>query len=141
MNNYWETNYRAGQQGFHEFTYSLLPHGEFSEPATDRFAAGIAQPLLVLPVDPNTPQTTFPVRIDAAATVVTALKTAGDGHSYFLRLFNPGGSNDTVTLISSDDRTLAVYLSDMREIRLERVSESFELGPYEIVNILIDVSR
>jgi alpha-mannosidase len=137
MNNYWETNYRAGQDGFHEFHYSLQPHAGFNEAQADRFAAGVAQPLVVLPVDPDTPRTTFPVRIEAASTVVTSLALADDGDGYFLRLFNPSDTEDTVVLRSQDDRELTVYRSDGGQQKLERISDALPLGQYEIVTLRI----
>ncbi|NIN11431.1 MAG: glycosyl hydrolase family 38, partial [Gemmatimonadales bacterium] len=36
MNNYWETNYRAGQEGAHELRYSITPHLAFDEAAAER---------------------------------------------------------------------------------------------------------
>jgi hypothetical protein len=48
MNNYWETNYRAGQEGFHAFRYVLRPHGRFDEADTERLAIEVARPLVVV---------------------------------------------------------------------------------------------
>ena len=141
MNNYWETNYRAGQEGFHEFRYSLLPHAKFNESEADRFAAGIAQPLLVVPVDPTTTHSTFPMRVEAAASIVTSLAFASDGDSYRVRLFNPSGFDDEVMLHPRGEREWAIYLSDMAEERIERSTAPITLAPYEIVTLLIEVLR
>jgi hypothetical protein len=48
MNNYWETNYRAGQEGPHAFRYVLRPHGRFDEADTERMAIEVARPLVVV---------------------------------------------------------------------------------------------
>ncbi|MDZ7318821.1 MAG: hypothetical protein ONB11_06680, partial [candidate division KSB1 bacterium] len=36
MNNYWETNYKAEQPGITRLRYSLIPHGTFDQPLTER---------------------------------------------------------------------------------------------------------
>ena len=48
MNNYWETNYRAGQDGPHAFWCVLRPHGRFDEREAERLGVEIAQPLVVV---------------------------------------------------------------------------------------------
>jgi hypothetical protein len=48
MNNYWETNYRAGQDGPHAFRYVLRPHGRFDERDAERLGVEVAQPLVVV---------------------------------------------------------------------------------------------
>ncbi len=48
MNNYWETNYRAGQDGSHAFRYVLRPHGRFDEREAEQLGVEIAQPLVVV---------------------------------------------------------------------------------------------
>ena len=137
MNNYWETNYRAGQEGFHKFHYSLRPHVGFDEADTERFATGIAQPLVVLPVEPETPNATFPLRIDAAATVVTLLAPADDGDGYVVRLFNPSDREDMVVLRSRDERGIAIHRSDVWQRKLQQLNEAQTLDPYEIVTLRI----
>jgi alpha-mannosidase len=46
MNNYWETNYRAAQDGEVEFRYSLMAHGPFQEADAQRFGLEHARPLV-----------------------------------------------------------------------------------------------
>jgi alpha-mannosidase len=49
MNNYWETNYRAGQEGPHSFHYVLRPHGRFDDAEAERIGVEVARPLVVVP--------------------------------------------------------------------------------------------
>ena len=46
MNNYWETNYKASQEGMTTFRYSLLPHGPYDQAAAARFGIERSQPLV-----------------------------------------------------------------------------------------------
>ena len=137
MNNYWETNYRAGQEGFHEFRYSLRPHAEFDEAEAERFAAVIAQPLVVVPVEPDAPRSDFPVEVGAESTVVTFLARAQDGDGYVMRLFNASGMADTVVLNFLNDAEVAIFRSDMWQRKLQRISEKQTLEPYEIVTLRV----
>jgi hypothetical protein len=98
MNNYWETNYRAGQDGRHEFRYVLRPHSGFDEAGTERFAMEWAQPLVVVAAGEDTEPVQTPISIDARATVFTLLRDPGDGEGLVLRLYNPSDASDTVEI-------------------------------------------
>ena len=137
MNNYWETNYRAGQEGYHEFHYSLQPHAAFDEAAVERFATGVAQPLVAVPVAPEAPGAAFPVSIEAASTIVTLLAPADDGDGYVMRLFNSSNRADTVVLTSRKKRGLVIHGSDVWQGKLKRLNETLTLGPYEIVTLRV----
>ncbi|MBB3700861.1 hypothetical protein KMW28_13265 [Flammeovirga yaeyamensis] len=47
MNNYWETNYKASQDGWHNFRFVLKPHGAYVSSQAKKFSTGISQPLLI----------------------------------------------------------------------------------------------
>ena len=55
MNNYWETNYKASQEGMTTFRYSIMPHLQYDQAAAARFAIERSQPLLVRPARPRAP--------------------------------------------------------------------------------------
>ena len=55
MNNYWETNYKAGQDGPTLFRYSICPHGKYDAAAVGRFGIERSQPLVAAPVNEETP--------------------------------------------------------------------------------------
>ncbi|MCK5650126.1 MAG: hypothetical protein KAJ42_02060, partial [Gemmatimonadetes bacterium] len=98
MNNYWETNYRAAQDGIHQVEYSLRPHDGFDEAEAERFALERAQPLVAIATHPWEVHTRAPFKIDGRRVVVTALKRAEDGRGYLVRLYNPGRVQDTVRI-------------------------------------------
>jgi hypothetical protein len=98
MNNYWETNYRAAQDGAHEFRYALGLHGGADVAAVDRWAREVAQPFIVAVAPLDTPRREPPVSVEAARSVVTRFETMPDGASYLVRIFNPGDRADSVTV-------------------------------------------
>ncbi|MFQ6036301.1 MAG: hypothetical protein ACE5NM_10735, partial [Sedimentisphaerales bacterium] len=55
MNNYWETNYKAAQEGPTTFRFSIKPHGRFDSGEAARFGVERSQPLIVVPVDKKAP--------------------------------------------------------------------------------------
>ena len=49
MNNHWDTNYKADQEGPATFRYAIWSHGAFRAEDTARFGVDCSQPLLVRP--------------------------------------------------------------------------------------------
>ncbi|UCD24684.1 MAG: hypothetical protein JSW51_01850, partial [Gemmatimonadota bacterium] len=138
MNNYWETNYRAGQQGEHEFSYVLQPHLAFNEAETERFALGVAQPLVAVPTTTRSPVKDPPLKIESNSTVVTLLHHADSGNGLVLRLFNPGSAADTVSVSGADGSQPAIWKSDLWQRKVERVDGAFALGRHELVTLLVE---
>jgi hypothetical protein len=94
MNNYWETNYRAEQEGPHAIRYVLRPHLGFDVTSAERLGLESAHPLLAYRVRSDVPPLPPPVVVDADRSVVTLLRRTTD--SIELRLFNPSAHSDTV---------------------------------------------
>jgi hypothetical protein len=137
MNNYWETNYRAAQEGLHQFRYSLRPRSAFNEAEAERFAVGVGQPLIAVPVRPEAPQVKPPVRLDSERVIATLVKPADDGDGLVLRLYNPGDRSATAILITPDGSPFSVFGSDVGESLGEPTAPRLELGPYEIVTLRV----
>ena len=70
MNNYWETNYKADQEGPTVFRYALAPHGRFEAGAAARFGIERSQPLVAAPVALATPPVLPRLRVDPADVLV-----------------------------------------------------------------------
>jgi hypothetical protein len=134
MNNYWETNYKAAQDGGHEFRYSLRPHAAFDEAEAERFGTEVGQPLIVLPVRRDAPPLRPPFRLEARRTVVSSLLPAEDG-GLVARLFNPSAEADTVRLRAADDGSLVVQRADVHGQPLAALDGDVVLGPYEILTV------
>ncbi len=96
MNNYWETNYRASQDGPHELTCTLRPHAGFDEAVSERFALETAQPLVVRRPPENVPSAAAPIDVVADRSVVSLLRALGNDEGLLLRLYNPSNETDVV---------------------------------------------
>ncbi|MBT8460893.1 MAG: hypothetical protein KJO44_00095 [Gemmatimonadetes bacterium] len=102
MNNYWETNYRAGQDGPHELQVTLRPHGVFDEAEAERFAQHVAQPLVVRMLGSEAPPPTPPLELTAERAIATYLRGDGDGGGLLLRLYNPSDDADEIRIANPD---------------------------------------
>ncbi len=138
MNNYWETNYRAVQEGPHEFRFSVRPYEASSEAEAERFAREVAQPLIAVPVRAEAPPLQPPLAVDARYTVVTTLRLAEDGDVLMLRLYNPGPVEDVVRLEWPSGGRPTVYASDFWERALEPQPGEVRLGPHEMLTLRIE---
>lgn len=138
MNNYWETNFRAAQEGPHTFRYTLRPHDGFSESEAERFAIESVRPLIVSQnAIPGTP----PFLMDADQAVLTLLKRSDTTDSFIARLYNPSPLSDSVQLSAAPGSTIRVYRSDAMERKIQPIDSRFELGPYQIETILVERIR
>jgi alpha-mannosidase len=90
MNNYWETNFLAGQEGPVSFRYALRPHRPFDAATAHRFGAERSQPLIVVPARAGAVGPESPVPVLPEDVVVTSLWPGGDGRWLTARLFNAG---------------------------------------------------
>jgi hypothetical protein len=146
MNNYWETNYRAGQDGSHELQYTLRPHGAFDEAEAERFALQVTQPLVTRRVELAAPLPAPPLRVSADRAVVTLLRTYGDGPGLLLRLYNPSDEADSVRVARSDGSTPASLVRsdpwggplDSGADEPAGVSAPNVLAPREVATLLVE---
>ena len=138
MNNYWETNYKASQQGPAPFHYSLRPHGPFDAAAAARFGIERSRSLVVMPVDPEAPLRGSMLRVEPAEVIVTSLKPSIDRRALMLRLFNAGSRPAAARVIWIDPIPKRVARSSPFEEPGGPVSEPIELPPAGIVTLRAD---
>jgi hypothetical protein len=136
VNNHWETNYRAYQEGIITFRYALRPHGQFSSAEATRFATGLTQPLVVtraLGKDCSRPL----VMLDSRDIVVEALKPSEDGKAWMVTLFNVS-SQQARTAVQWSTPVHAIYYSNTSEQTLGPVSGSIEMAPWGVVTVRVE---
>jgi len=121
MNNYWETNYRAAQDGPHAIRYLLRPHGGFDLPHAERAGLESAHPLLAYRAKPDLASITPPVRVEARNSLPTILRSTSK--SLEVSVYNPGDSNEIVTVL--DMGTAATASRDIGPGE----SDTLRLGP------------
>jgi alpha-mannosidase len=116
MNNYWETNYKASQEGMTTFRYSLQPHGPFDAAAVARFSIERSQPLVAVPVARETPQVDSLLRLEGdGGVIVSSLKASRDGRAWMVRLFNTAAGSATAALKWRTPEPTAIVQSSPRE--------------------------
>jgi len=135
MNNYWETNYRAGQEGPATFRYSIKPHRRFDEAAAQRFGIERSQPLIAVPVEKDSEDFPSFLNLEPEGVIVTSLKPGEDGNTWILRLFNSTGRPETVELMWGNQKPKAVYISSPFEEQGQKVEGKIFMPAYGIVTL------
>ena len=134
MNNYWETNYKASQEGPVSFRYTVYPHGMFLAHEAEKNAAIENEPLLVIPVDETVKEKSSLLTIKGNKIIVTSLIPNPDG--YLVRLFNAGGSPEVLD-ISLRDKPTEIYFSDFDGNKTEAFRNGIILPAWSIRTIRV----
>jgi alpha-mannosidase len=137
MNNYWKTNYKAGQEGPTMFRYSIKPHRQFDSGRAARFGIERCQPLIALLVDSTAPVQQTILSVKPAGVIVTAFKPSEDGTARIVRLFNAGGKSEKARLIWKRSAPKTVWLSNLAEQRLSKITKPINMAAYEIVTLRV----
>jgi len=137
MNNYWETNYKAGQEGPTTFRYSIRPHGRFDSAEASRFGTERSQPLIVVPVEREAAIQHSIFSVEPAGVIVTAFKPSEDRKAWIVRLFNAGGRPERATLAWAKPAPETVWLSNLAEEQVSGVTGAIDIAAYEIVTLRI----
>jgi len=135
MNNYWETNYKAGQQGPTVFRYSIKTHGRFGAGGAAKFGAEAGQPLIAVPVDSGTALRRSILSVEPAGVVVTAFKPGLDGKSWIVRLHNPGRRPRKVGLTWAKPAPETVWLSNLAGEKVSRLAGPIRMAAQEFVTL------
>ena len=141
MNNYWETNYKASQEGPTTFRYSLEPHGPFDRAAAVRFGIEQSRPLVVVPADRQTPLRPSMLRVEPDEVIVTSLKPSMSGRALMVRLLNVGDMPVKARVIWNDPIPKRVTNSSPFEEPGEPIGDRIELPPSGIVTLRAELGR
>jgi len=137
MNNYWETNYKAGQEGPTTFRYSIMPHRRFDSGKASKFATEQSQPLVAVPVDGKAPIQRSILSVEPAGVIVTAFKPSEDGKAWVVRLFNAGERPASAKINWGKAVPKIIWLSNFAEEQVSRVTEPINMAGYEIVTLRV----
>ena len=137
MNNYWETNYKAGQEGPTTFRYSVAPHKAFDCGAAARFGIERSRPLVVVPVNGKTPVCPSVLSIEPASVIVTAFRPSMDGKAKIVRLFNTGDRTEKVDITWKKPASVTMWRSNLAEEKGPRFVRPIEMATYEIVTLRV----
>jgi len=118
MNNYWETNYKASQEGPTVFRYSVRPHGAYDQVLTQRFGIERSQPLVVVPAEADAVAPRAPFSMKGEQAILTSLTPSARENGLDARVFNGGCVAGDVAFegVSASPATLAPM--EIRTVRL-----------------------
>ena len=136
INNHWETNYRAYQDGIITFRYILRPHKAFESAEAMKFSTGLAQPLVV--ASASAANISVPrLQLSSAQVIVQVLKPSDDGKAWIVSLFNPSASEQSTSLSWSAPIKGTNY-SNTGEVALDPVSGEIRLASQEVVTLRVE---
>ena len=143
MNNYWETNYKADQEGPTRFRYALRPHaGTYDPIASARFGIERSQPLVAVPAGESAPtETASRLRLDSDDVIVQSFKPSRDGKAWIVRLFGAAGCPAKVRLAWADPQPAAVCLSNLAEAPGKPITGAIDVPPYGLVTVRAELPR
>ena len=103
LNNYWHTNYCAGQGGDYVFRYAITSRPKADNVASARFGWNVSNPLrgVIVKANPHGPLPGVPTSLVSVAepnVVVTAMKRAEEGRALIVRLWELSGQPTTAHL-------------------------------------------
>jgi hypothetical protein len=136
INNHWETNYRAYQDGIITFRYALQPHKNYDPVASTKLATGLSQPLVVTAATGDAP-TTPRLRLSNEKLVSLALKPSTDGKAWIVTLFNPGEQSESTTL-NWNSNVGAAHYSNTTEETQDAVNGPITVAAQDVITIRVE---
>jgi alpha-mannosidase len=127
-------------EGFHAFTYSLLPHSGHWDERTVRAAYALNDPWQVLESTraARTESLTL-LRAEPANAVIETVKPAEDGRGWIVRLYESQRCRGRVALHTGFDLSGAAVCdlleNDQQPLPVAGRSVAFDLAPFQIVTL------
>jgi hypothetical protein len=134
MNNYWETNYLAGQEGEIPFRYVISPHGPFNSGWAERTATAEAERLVIVPSPIRQKGLKPLVRSLDKNIIVTAIIPSDGG--YLLRIFNAAGA-PSVMDFSWGNKPTDLWITDFEGNHIEEYSNGTPVPAWGIRTIRV----
>jgi len=131
MNNYWETNYRAAQEGKVSFRYSIQVHKKFIPSDAEKFGIERNSPLIAIPVAENLQIEDPLFTIQSNSIISTSVKPVGVGYGYLIKLYNAGGKPDEVK-IKWRNKPAAIFMSNFDAEIIKEAPEKIFIPAYGI---------
>lgn len=138
MNNYWTTNYQHDQPGPKMFRFAITPHGKYDPVAAARFGREQTQPLLLLPIDPQTVPMRPLIEEVPPGLVVTTLKPAYEGDAVIVRLLHLGAEPVEIDCAWLKPLGNRLWVSDLGEEAKTRLEGPITIPPGGIETIRIE---
>lgn len=138
MNNYWETNYKAAQEGPTPFRFAIRPHGAYDPVQAQRFGVEFSQPLLAAPCASDAAPAALRVRVHPSEVFVTQMKPADDGAAaLIMRVFNASAQPCAARIDWEQPRPARIERSGLDEAPGAAIEGNLALAPWEFATIRI----
>jgi alpha-mannosidase len=135
MNNSWNTNYKAEQEGVVTFKYALQSHKQFDYLNAYRFGVEQAQPLVVVFGKKKSQRNNLLPTVDEKSSVIiSSLKLSRYDKGYIIRLYNPT-DKASQTVINLNGVKVKLWLSNGNEENIELISKKLSFEPFEVKTI------
>jgi hypothetical protein len=139
MNNHWETNYKADQEGVITFKYVIAPHdGGYDSVKSQKIGRSVCQGLIVTAADPAKPVIQPMLKVNGDGVVVTSIRPSRNGKGIMVRLFNISGQQQNTSLKWSVEPE-GMWLSNPMEEKLSSLTGPIQMVPHEIVTLRIEM--
>jgi hypothetical protein len=137
INNYWETNYCASQEGLVEFRYAIRAHSGYDSAAASRFAIGLSQPLPASAASSEPPVSSL-FRVEPTDVLVLTLKPSDDGQALIISLFGASGEHRKARLHWPLTQPRRVWLTDLSERPIEPIDGDIDIAGWEVVALRVE---
>jgi len=136
INNHWETNYRAYQDGIITFRYALQPHRIYDPVASTKLATSLSQPLIVANAAGEVP-TKPKLQLTNQNLVALVLRPSTDGKAWMVTLFNPGTQSESTTLNWNGPVGATHYSNTTEEVQTA-VTGPITVAPQDVVTVRVE---
>jgi len=141
MNNYWETNYKADQEGPTPFVYYVRGHqGPCDPTAAARFGMERSRPLVaVFCQESAAKELPSLLSLNSSKVLPVECKPARDGTGIIVRLFNFGDQPEEVTLgPGGQAKWKEIWRTDLSETKKEAIGGKILIKPRELVSLRLE---
>ncbi|HEX8713373.1 MAG TPA: glycosyl hydrolase-related protein, partial [Terracidiphilus sp.] len=156
MNNYWHTNYQAGQGGVFTFRYVLTSSGQFAPAEFSKLGWESMEPVelnRVIPPDKNgNPPAPLPaegtslLQVNGEGVVLADWKLSEDGVGTIVRLAETGGKRTEATIHVPRGVLRAAALcsaveDNRQSLDVQSNSVHVTLNPHEVVTVRLKIDQ
>jgi len=130
MNNYWETNYAAAQEGPGTYSYILRPHDGFDAAAAEKAAIEARQPLIGRIVGDRQQEMPLLININDNnsdnSIIITSIRPVNEGKDLIITLYNAGEEDEVIEIQHTYSD---IYLTDPDGIESEPIQAGIRIPP------------
>jgi alpha-mannosidase len=138
MNNYWETNYKASQDGVTVFRYALRPHQEgYDAVASQRFGVDQSQPLIAVATSTASDLPAPDITLTPETVIVVGVKPSDDGTADIVRLFNTAAQSCEAQLSCANPQPVRIEVSGLSELPGSKLDGALHFEPYEVKTLRV----